>query len=70
MMLTELHDHPSALVSYTLYLEGEDPQRQDISVRELAEIQLSDLETGEEGERELGGSCAPDLQRRIREELS
>jgi hypothetical protein len=70
VMLRELHDHPDSLVTYTFYTEEDPPERKPITVRELAQLQLNDLKSGEQAERLLGGSCAPELQRRVEEALS
>jgi hypothetical protein len=61
-LVRELEGHPDDLVRRTLYLEEDpDPLREDITVRQLAQEQLEDLETN-------GGSkCEPALQRRLRE---
>jgi hypothetical protein len=62
VLLRELRLQPDWLVSYTYYYEDAPDERKDITVRELAEEQLSDLKSG-------GSSCAPQLQRRLREAL-
>jgi hypothetical protein len=65
-LLAQLGANPDALVSYTFHTEEEGPIRQDIPVREVAELQLDDLRSGSS---DLG-ECAPDLQRRLEEGLS
>jgi hypothetical protein len=65
-LLAQLRANPDALVRYTFYTEEEGPIRQDIPVREVAELQLDDLRSGSS---DLG-ECAPDLQRRLEEGLS
>ena len=62
VLLRELREHPGRLVTYTYHWADDDPEQERITVRELAQEQLRDLENG-------GGSCAPDLQRRLREAL-
>jgi hypothetical protein len=62
VMIRELERRPDDLVTYTYYYSDEPEERRDITVRELAEEQLADLEAG-------GRNCAPELQRRIREAL-
>jgi hypothetical protein len=70
VMIAQLKAHPDWLVTYVYYSE-EEPQgvEREITVRKLAEEQLADLRSGEEAERELGGTCAPDLQQDIEEAL-
>ena len=65
-LLAQLRANPDALVTYTFYTEEEGAIRQDIPVRELAELQLDDLRSGSS---ELG-ECAPDLQGRLEDGLS
>jgi hypothetical protein len=63
VLIRELGRRPDDLVTYTYYdAHSADEDRRDITIRELAEEQLDDLETG-------GRNCAPDLQRRIRAAL-
>jgi hypothetical protein len=60
VLLTELRERPRHLVTYTFYYaDGGGTERREITVREVAEDQLADLEAG-------GGDCAPGLQRRLR----
>ena len=61
VLIRELHRHPDWLVSYVYYYSDDPEERTDITIRELAEEQLKDLESG--------GNCAPELQRRIRDAL-
>jgi hypothetical protein len=63
VLIRELQRRPNDLVSYTYYYsDGADDERRDITVRELAEEQLADLESG-------GPNCAPELASRIRNAL-
>jgi hypothetical protein len=62
VLIRELHRRPNDLVSYIYYYSDGGEQRRDITVRELAEEQLHDLETG-------GPNCAPRLASRIRDAL-
>lgn len=59
VLIRELDRHPGWLVSYVYYYSDDPPERKNITVRELAEEQLKDLETG--------GNCVRALQRRIRD---
>lgn len=61
VLVRELDRDPNRLVSYVYYYSDDPPERKDITVRELAEEQLRDLETG--------GDCLPNVQRRIRDAL-
>ena len=61
VLIRELDRRPDWLVSYVFYYSDDPPERRDITVRELAEEQLRDLEAG--------GRCAPRLQRRFRDAL-
>lgn len=65
-LLAQLRANPDTLVSYTFYTEEEGPIREDIPVREVAELQLDELRSGSS---DLG-ECAPDLQRRLEDGLS
>lgn len=58
----ELRRRPDHLVTYTYYWADQPAERREITVRELAEEQLEDLQTG-------GRRCAPALQRRLRAAL-
>jgi hypothetical protein len=63
VLIRELERRPDDLVTYTYYdAHSADEDRREITIRELAQEQLGDLETG-------GPNCAPDLARRIREAL-
>jgi hypothetical protein len=58
-LIRELGRRPNELVTYTYYDgDGADDEAREITIRELAEEQLADLDSG--------GDCAPELQRRIR----
>lgn len=61
-LVRELDRQPNALVSYVFYWSDQPAETKDITVRELAQEQLQDLNSG-------GDNCAPDLQRRIRARL-
>jgi hypothetical protein len=62
-LLTQLQENPGHLVTYTFYYsDGGGTERRDITIREVAEDQLADLESG-------GRDCAPNLQRRLRAAL-
>ncbi len=61
-LLRELDRRPYRLVTYTYYYSDEPEEEKEITVRELAEEQLSDLDSG-------GDNCAPELQRRLRDAL-
>ena len=61
VLIRELDRHPNWLVAYVYYYSDDPPERRNITVLELAEEQLRDLETG--------GDCVPELQRRIRAAL-
>ena len=61
-LITELSREPDALVTYTWALaEGPGEERRDITVREVAEEQLSELRAGED--------CDPVTRRRIEDAL-
>ena len=62
VLIRELRRHPDHLVTYTYYYSDEPEERRDITVRELAEEQLADIESG-------GPDCDPKLERRIRAAL-
>ncbi len=49
-------------MTYTYHYSDDPDERRDITIRELAQEQLHDLELG-------GRRCAPDLQRRLRAAL-
>jgi hypothetical protein len=52
-LIRELHRRPDDLVTYTFYSEESDPETRDITVRQLAEEQVSALD------------CNPRLKHRI-----
>jgi hypothetical protein len=58
-LIRELRARPDHLVTYTFYDAHGPDEQHDITIRELAEEQLGDLESG-------GPNCAPELERRIR----
>ena len=63
VLIRELERRPDDLVTFTYYdAHSADDDRREITIRELTQEQLADLETG-------GRNCAPDLQRRIRAAL-
>lgn len=63
-LVRELRARPDWLVTYTFHTEEEGPIVEEITVRELAEIELDGMQ-GEPGET----LCRPDLQRRIADAL-
>ena len=62
VLLRELREHPHSLIPYTYVYGEEPPEKELITVRELAEQQLHGLRAG-------GDDRAPDLQRRLRDAL-
>jgi hypothetical protein len=63
VLVRELGRRPYDLVTYTYHdAHSADEDRREITIRELAEEQLADLESG-------GPDCAPELERRIRAAL-
>jgi hypothetical protein len=56
VLVRELRRRPNDLVTYTYFSEEEAPERRDITVRELAEEQLKDMDA----------ACSPALQDRVR----
>jgi hypothetical protein len=54
-----LRRRPDRLVTYTYYYSDDPEERRDITIRELAEEQLEDIESN-------GPDCDPELERRIR----
>ena len=58
-LIRELRRRPTHLVTYTYHSSDGDDERRDITIRELAEEQLRDMETN-------GPNCDPDLERRLR----
>jgi hypothetical protein len=65
VLLREVRAHPDWLVTYTYYYsDTEDPEdKREITIEELAQEQLQDLEDF------APGDCRPDLRRRLREAL-
>lgn len=61
-MVKLLRRRPNHLVTYTYYYEEGDDERRHITIKELAEEQLKDLEDG-------GPGCAPKLKRQIQAAL-
>lgn len=62
LMINLLQRRPNDLVAYTYYYEDAPDDRRNITIKELAEEQLENLEDG-------GGDCAPQLKRQIRAAL-
>ena len=58
-LIRELRRRPDQLVTFTYYYSDDPEERRDITIRELAEEQLKDIESN-------GPNCAPELERRIR----
>jgi hypothetical protein len=58
VLIRELRRRPTHLVTYTYHSSDGDDERRDITIRELAEEQLKDMESN-------GPTCDPDLERRI-----
>jgi hypothetical protein len=58
-LIRELRRRPDDLVTDTVYYSDDPEERRDITIRELAEEQLEDIESN-------GPNCVPDLERRIR----
>ena len=61
-LLRELRRRPAQLVTYTYYSSDGDDERRDITIRELAEEQLKDMDA-------YGPNCDPDLERRLRKAM-
>ncbi len=59
VLIRELRRRPTHLVTYTYYDSHGDDERREITIRELAEEQLKDMDSN-------GPNCAPDLERRLR----
>jgi len=59
VLIRELRRRPDDLVTYTFYFSDDPEERRDITIRQLAEEQLDDIESG-------GPNCIPELERRIR----
>ena len=64
-LVAELRARPNHLVTYTYYWAHGGKEQKEITIRQLAEEQLADLESGSVS----GPRCAPDLQRQLRAEL-
>ncbi|MDA0183129.1 hypothetical protein OJ997_22660 [Solirubrobacter phytolaccae] len=64
VLIRELDARPDHTLTYTVHWAHGDEDVRDITVRQLADITLDDLEHGD-----VRGPCAPDLQRRIRAAL-
>jgi hypothetical protein len=63
VLIRELERRPDDLVTYTYHdAHSADEDRREITIRELAQEQLADIESG-------GPNCVPDLERRIRAAL-
>ena len=63
VLIRELGRRPDDLVTFTYYdAHSADEDRREITIRELAQEQLADIEAG-------GPNCAPQLERRIRAAL-
>jgi hypothetical protein len=63
VLIRELGRRPDDLVTFTDYdAQSADEDRREITIRELAQEQLADIEAG-------GPNCAPQLERRIRAAL-
>jgi hypothetical protein len=58
-LIRELRRNPDHLVTDTVHYSHGGQERREITIRDLAEDQLSDLEA-------FGPDCAPELERRIR----
>jgi hypothetical protein len=58
-LIRELRRRPDQLVTYTYYSSDDPQERRDITIRELAEEQLEDIDSN-------GPDCDPELERRIR----
>lgn len=58
-LIRELRRNPDHVVTDTQYFAHGGEERRDITIRDLAEDQLADIESG-------GPNCAPELERRIR----
>ncbi|HWM08741.1 MAG TPA: hypothetical protein VNO82_05340 [Solirubrobacteraceae bacterium] len=62
VLIRELRRNPDHVVTDTVYYSHGGDEERDITIRDLAEDQLADIESG-------GPNCAPELERRIREAL-
>jgi hypothetical protein len=64
VLLRELRQRPNHTVTYTFYWAHSDEEVRDITVRQLADTTLDDLEHGD-----ARGPCAPEVQARLRAAL-
>jgi hypothetical protein len=62
VLIRELRANPDHVVTYTFYDAHGPDEELEITVRDLAEEQLADIESG-------GPDCAPELERRIRDAM-
>jgi hypothetical protein len=62
VLIRELHRRPAATVTYTEYFSDGGDERRDITIHDLAEQQLEDMESN-------GPGCDPELERRLREAM-
>jgi hypothetical protein len=62
-LIRELRIHPDAVVTYMQPIEGEGPTPEQMTVREVAKIELDGLRDPD------GGYCHPELAGRIEEAL-
>jgi hypothetical protein len=62
VLIRELRRNPDHVVTDTVHHSHGGEEQQDITIRQLAEDQLADIESG-------GPNCAPELERRIRAAL-
>jgi hypothetical protein len=58
-LIRELRRRPTHVVTYTYYSSDDDDERRAITIRELAEEQLKDMQSN-------GPDCDPELERRLR----
>jgi hypothetical protein len=61
-LIGELRRRPAHLVTYTYHYSEGDDERRDITIRELAEEHLKDMESN-------GPVCDPELERRLRDAM-
>lgn len=64
VLLRELRERPHHTVTYTFEWAHDDDEVREITVRELAELSIDDLQHGD-----ARGQCAPDVQERLRAAL-
>jgi hypothetical protein len=60
VLLRELRERPNHTVTYTFYWAHSEEEVREITVRELAEVTLDDLEHGD-----ARGPCAPEVRKRL-----